>query len=389
MSIPMDKRCAAHLDRSAGGMLRRFSSSMKSSAGASLHRLRISGAAKDLKTSMLVHYHAFMKPLKFVAFFAFALQLAVATHAGATLDIAVIPKGTSHEYWKSVHAGAIKARDELAKKGERVNIIWKGPLREDDRDQQIQVVENFTARRIQGIVLAPLDSTALVAPVETAIRGHVPVIIVDSALNSEMPSSYIATDNYKGGQLGADHLVKCLNGRGNVILLRYQVGSASTEARESGFMDEIKKYPDIRVISSDQYAGATRDSAYQAAQNLLNRYGKDVQGIFAPCEPVTIGVLMALKDVGKAGGVIQLIGFDSGTQSVDGLKSGDVQGLVVQNPLKMGYLGVMKMLDVIHHKRVPRKIDTGVQVATRENMNDPEIKELIYPPYDKYLKEDK
>ena len=114
-----------------------------------------------------------------------------------------------------------------------------------------------------------------------------------------------------------------------------------------------------------------------------------MQGIFAPCEPVTIGVLMALKDIGKAGGTIQLVGFDSGTQSVDGLKSGDVQGLVVQNPLKMGYQGVMSIVDVIHRKKVPKKIDTGVHVATRDNMNDPEIKELIYPPYDKYLKEEK
>jgi ribose transport system substrate-binding protein len=159
--------------------------------------------------------------------------------------------------------------------------------------------------------------------------------------------------------------------------------------REAGFMDEIKKYPDIKVISSDQYAGATRDSAYKAAQNILNRYGKEVQGIFAPCEPVTIGVLMALKDLGKAGGTVQLVGFDSGTQSVDGLKAGDVQGLVVQNPVKMGYLGVMTLVDVIQRKKVPKKIDTGVQVVTRDNMNEPEMKELIYPPIDKYLKDAK
>jgi len=326
-----------------------------------------------------------VNPLRLIALLALALQ----SFGAATLDIAVIPKGTSHEFWKSIHAGAMKAKQELGDKGERVNIIWKGPLREDDRDQQIQVVENFTARRISGIVLAPLDSTALVAPVETAIRARVPVVIIDSSLKSDMPASYIATDNYKGGQLGAAHLAKCINERGNVILLRYQVGSASTEAREKGFMDEIKKYKDIRVISSDQYTGATRDLAYQAAQNLLNRYGKDLQGIFAPCEPVTIGVLMALKDIGKAAGAIQLVGFDAGAQSVVGLKAGDVQGLVVQNPVKMGYLGVMTMVDVIHKKKAPKVIDTGVQVITRDNMNEPANKELLEPPLDKYLKDAK
>ena len=304
--------------------------------------------------------------------------------AAESLDIAVIPKGTSHEFWKSIHAGALKAQQELQEKGQPVKIIWKGPLREDDREQQIQVVENFIAQRIDGMVLAPLDNRALVAPTERAIRAKVPVVIIDSALKSEMPASYISTDNFNGGQLGAAHLAKILNGKGSVILLRYQVGSASTEEREAGFMDEIRKHSGIKVISQDQYAGATRDSAYKAAQNLFNRY-KDVDGIFCPCEPVTIGVLMALKDIGKTGAV-KLMGFDSGTQSVEGLKNGSVQGLVVQNPLKMGYLGVMTMVDHINKKKVARRIDTGVQVVTPENMNQPEMNELIYPPYDKYLK---
>jgi ribose transport system substrate-binding protein len=330
-----------------------------------------------------------MTPLRFFAVAALSLSLAANVFSAATLDIAVIPKGTSHEFWKSIHAGAIKAQQELKENGTRVNVIWKGPLREDDRDQQIQVVENFVARRVNGIVLAPLDSSALIAPVENAMRARVPVVIIDSGLKSDQIVSYISTDNFKGGQLGAQHLAKLLNGRGNVILLRYQVGSASTEEREAGFMEEIKKYKDIKVVSSDQYSGPTRDSAYQAAQNLLNRYGKDVQGIFAPCEPVTIGVLMALKDIGKARGAVQLVGFDSGTQSVDGLRTGDVQGLVVQNPLKMGYLGVMTMVEHIQKKRVSRRVDTGVRVATRDNMNDPEINELIYPPFAKYLGEKK
>ena len=329
--------------------------------------------------------------MKSLATFALAALCFAGTSAaaGRTLTIPVIPKGTSHEFWKSIHAGAIKAQQELAANGQKVNIIWKGPLREDDRTQQIQVVENFIARRVDGIVLAPLDNRALVAPVETAVQARIPVVIIDSALKSRAPVSYIATDNFKGGELGAAHLAKLLNGQGNVILLRYQVGSASTEEREAGFMSEIKKYPGIKVISSDQYAGATRDSAYQAAQNLLNRHGKDVQGVFAPCEPVTVGMLMALRDLGKAGGEVQFVGFDSGTQSVEALKRGDVQGLVVQNPMKMGYLGVMTIVDHLNRKKVPTKVDTGVQVVTRENMDEPEINELLYPPLEKYLKGEK
>src|SRR6266498_1319977 len=157
--------------------------------------------------------------------------------------LAVIPKGTTHEFWKSIHAGAIKAERELNGKGIKTEIIWKGPLKEDDRDQQIQVVENFMSRRVSGIVLAPLDSQALVKPVENAIRAKVPVVIIDSDLKSDEYVSFAATDNYKGGQLAGEHLAGLLGGKGNVILLRYAVGSASTEAREAGFLDVLKKHP--------------------------------------------------------------------------------------------------------------------------------------------------
>ncbi len=302
-------------------------------------------------------------------------------------NIAVIPKGTSHEFWKSIHAGAEKARFELAAQGIKVNINWKGPIREDDRDQQIQVVENFTVRRAQGIVLAPLDSQALVAPVEAAVRAKIPVVIIDSGLKSEKQISYVATDNFKGGQIAAEHLGRILNGQGKVIMLRYQVGSASTEGREAGFLDVMKsKFPKMELLSTDQYSGATRDSAYQAAQNLLNRFDKEVNGIFAPCEPVTIGVMLALKDAGKAGGKVKLVGFDAGSRSVEGLKKGDVQGLVVQNPMRMGYLGVMTVIDYLNGKKIEKVVDTGVQLVTADNMEKPEIKELLYPPLEKYLK---
>src|ERR1043165_4475453 len=120
--------------------------------------------------------------------------------------IAVIPKGTTHEFWKSINAGAFKARDELAAQGTKVEVIWKGPLREDDRDQQIQTVENFTSRRVSGIVLAPLDSRALVRPVASAGQAKIPVVIIDSDLSSDSYVSFVATDNYKGGVMAAEEM---------------------------------------------------------------------------------------------------------------------------------------------------------------------------------------
>ena len=314
-------------------------------------------------------------------------SVAAVSAAEKTYTIAVIPKGTTHEFWKSIHAGAVKAEQELAAKGTKVKLFWKGPLREDDRDQQIQVVENFASRKVDGIVLAPLDSRALVAPVASALQAGVPTVVIDSDLQSDKQVSFVATDNFKGGQMAGEFLAKQLSGKGSIILLRYQVGSASTEAREAGFLDAVKKVPGLKLISSDQHAGATREMAYQASQNLLNRYGKGVDGIFCPNETATIAMTKALRDIGRAGGKVKLVGFDSGTQSVLDLKNGDVQALVVQDPLKMGYLGVMTVVEHIQGKKVAKRIDTGVSMVTQQNMDQPDMAALLAPPIAKYLKE--
>src|SRR5579883_345207 len=312
--------------------------------------------------------------------------LLAAPSAEPPYTIAVIPKGTTHEFWKSVNAGAVKAQRELTSQGTKVDVIWKGPLREDDRDQQIQVVENFMTRRVSAIVLAPLDYQALVRPVHNSVRAKVPVVVMDSDLKSDEYVSFVATDNYKGGQLAGDEMGKLLGGKGNVVLLRYAVGSASTEAREAGFLDVLKtKYPEIKLISSDQHAGATRELAYQVSQNLLNRFGREVNGIFCPCEPPTIAMTKALRDLGLAGGKVKMVGFDAGSQSVLDMKNGDVQALVVQNPMLMGYLGVVTAVKHLKGEKVEKRIDTGVVLVTPENMNEPQIKELLYPPLNQYL----
>jgi ribose transport system substrate-binding protein len=303
------------------------------------------------------------------------------------LRIAVVPKGTTHEFWRSIEAGARKAEAELNAAGTPVEVIWQGPLREDDRDQQIQVVENFTSRRVDGIVLAPLDSRALVRPAETAVEAGIPVVVIDSGLQSDKRVSYVSTDNFKGGQLAGEHLARLLDGNGKVILLRYQVGSASTEEREAGFLDALNAHPGIEVISQDQYSGPTRETGYQASQNLLNRFAGEADGVFCPCEPPTIAMAKALRDIGKAGGEIKMVGFDSGSQSVRDLENGDVQGLVVQDPVKMGFLGVMTMVQHLRGEPVEAVIDTGVQLVTPDNMGEPTIQELLHPPLEKYLKQ--
>jgi ribose transport system substrate-binding protein len=311
---------------------------------------------------------------------------AAALSAAEPLNIAVIPKGTTHEFWKSINAGAVKAQRELAAQGIAVNVIWKGPLKEDDREQQVQVVENFVGRHVDGIVLAPLDNKALVAPVETAVRGRIPVVIIDSGLASAAQSSFVATDNREGGRIAARNLGRLLGGKGNAILLRYAVGSNSTEEREEGFLEVMRKdFPGVRLLSTDQYAGATRDTAKRAAENLLSRYGAQVNGVFASNESSAGGMLLALRDAGLAGKV-KFVAFDSGETLNAGLKAGDIDGLVVQNPLNMGYLGVKTVVAAIRGEKIAARIDTGVGFVTRENFDDPAMADIVHPPLDKYLK---
>jgi ribose transport system substrate-binding protein len=302
------------------------------------------------------------------------------------LSVAVIPKGTTHEFWKSIHAGSMKAAQEYASQGTQIDVIWKGPLREDDREQQVQVVEGFVSQGVNGIVLAPLDNRALVRPVEEAQKAGVSTVIIDSALESNNITSFVATDNRKGGTLAADRMGELLSGKGKVLVLRYQEGSASTQDREDGFIQRLKeKYPAIELISSDQYAGATRDTAKRASENLLNRFGNELQGIFTPNESSTAGMLLALQDIGKAGKVT-FIGFDASDSFVEAMRAKQLNGIVVQDPFKMGYLGVKTMVDHLQGKPVEKRVDTGVTIITPENLDSAEAKTLLHPPIDQYLK---
>ena len=295
------------------------------------------------------------------------------------LSIAVIPKGTTHEFWKSIHAGALKAQEETG-----VEVIWKGPLKEDDREEQLQIVETFIASKIDAIVLAPLDNRSLVLPVREAKMQNIPTIIIDSDIEGDAHVSFVATDNYKGGVLGAERIAELMGGKGKLLVLRYQEGSASTTNREAGFLDTIKsKYPDIEIISDNQYAGATTETAYRASENLLNRFS-DIDAIFTPNESSTFGCLRALQDRGLTDKII-FVGFDSSQKLVEALEKGEIKGLVLQNPFKMGYLGVKLAAAYLRGEKIEPLVDTGVSLATPENMNDPDIEQLLSPDLSKYL----
>ena len=282
----------------------------------------------------------------------------------SNIRIAVIPKGTTHEFWKSVEAGAKKAGDEL-----NVQIIWKGPLKEDEKNQQIALVEQFVSDGVSGICLAPLDDTALLAPVKSAANKKIPVVIYDSALKGEVGKdfvSFVATNNKLGGRMAGEELARILGDNKKVVLLRYKEGSASTMEREAGFLEAIAKDPQIKVIEQNRFAGATMGEAQTAAMNMIDKL-REAGGIFCPNESSTMGMLLALQQNGLAKKVV-FIGFDASPPLLEAVRNGEIQGLIAQDPTGMGYKAVQTLVQHLKGEKVSAYIDTGCKLITKSSL---------------------
>jgi ribose transport system substrate-binding protein len=302
-----------------------------------------------------------------------AVMMGCEQRKSSSLRIAVIPKGSTHEFWKSVHTGAERAATELG-----IELDWKGPMKENDRAQQIDLVEQFITDNVSAIALAPLDDAALVKPVQEAGAKKIPVVIFDSALQGEVGKdfvSFVATDNQQGGRLGGQTMVKLLGGHGKVVLLRYSEGSASTMAREAGFLEVMDATPGITVISKNRYAGVTSDEAYKNSTNMIDLL-KTADGIFCPNESSTAGMMLTLRDAGL-NGKVKVVGFDTSQTLIDYLRKGDVDALVAQNPVKMGYETVKAATAAVRGQSVSPRIDTGVRTITKADLDNPEVKALL------------
>ena len=296
------------------------------------------------------------------------------TTQSSMLTIAVIPKGTSHAYWKSVEAGADQAGKDLG-----VNIIYKGPVQEDDRAGQITLVNQFISDNVNGIVLAPLDDTALLPPVQSATEKKIPVIIIDSALKGDVGKDfvcYVGTNNKLAGKMGGDELAKVLGNQGKYLLLRYVEGSASTTDREQGFLDAMAQGPALKpVMDNFLYGGASVSEAQKTSMNLLDKI-QAADGIFCPNESSTLGMLNVLEQ-NNLTGKKHFVGFDATPPLVEALKKGEVDALVSQDPTKMGYEGVKACVGAIRGEAQQPNIDSGVQLITPDNLNSPPIQKLL------------
>lgn len=291
---------------------------------------------------------------------------------GEPKRVVVIPKGTSAQFWQAVNAGAQAA---AGKSG--LEATFKGPLEESDRAAQKQLMQQFVSEGVAGIALAPLDQKALVPEVKRATQKGIPVVIFDSALDAEVGkdfATFIATDNRKGGEIAGAEMARLLGNQGKVVLLRFQVGSASTTAREEGFL-EVVRGKGIEVLVDNRYAGASTGEAKTSALNLADEL-KQADGVFCPCEPVTKGMMLALDQLDLTG-KLKFVGFDCTAPLRKGLEDGKIHALVVQDPHRMGQLAVESLKALIDGGKVEPFVDTGCVLATKANMNEPEVAPLL------------
>ena len=295
------------------------------------------------------------------------------------LVIGVVPKGQAHIFWQTVHAGAVAAGREAG-----AEIRWNGPSVETEFARQVQIVESMINGRVDAIVLAPTDRVALVSVVERAAREKIPVTIFDSAIDTENYSSFVATNNYGAGQMAARRLGEILGGRGNVAMLMNMPGSASTLEREKGFEEALgKEFPGIRIVAR-QFGMSDRAKSLGVAEDLLTAH-PELNGLFASNEPGSVGGAQALKSR-KLTERIKLVGFDSSPTLVDDLKAGAIDSLVVQDPFQIGYTAVKTVVAKLRGETPERKIDTPARLITAGELEKPEVRQLLNPDLDRYLK---
>lgn len=302
-----------------------------------------------------------------------------ACHSPQRKTIAVVPKSTSHLFWVSVQAGAMAAGQDF-----KVDVLWNGPPSETDYARQVQIVDSMIARQVDGLAVAAQDRTTLNASLDRAAAAHIPVTVFDSGVDSTNYLTYLATNNYQGGQMAARKLAALVGGRGKIAMIQHAPGSKSTMDREAGFEDVMRKeFPGIQ-IAARQYSMSERSKAMGAVENFLTAQ-PDLAGLFASAEPGSVGGALALQSRGMAGKV-KFVAFDASEDLVQDLRDGAIDALVAQDPFRMGYQAVKTLVDKLHGIDPPKVIDLSARVVTKSDLDKPEIKTLLFPDVKKYLR---
>ncbi|MGH3321102.1 MAG: ABC transporter substrate-binding protein [Streptosporangiaceae bacterium] len=298
------------------------------------------------------------------------------------LELAVVPKAVGFDYWTTVKKGAMCAADKLGKKGgnknSTVKVDWTGVSAETDVSGQVDLLQNFITKQVDGMVFAATDSTALQGVVQHAKGAGIPVVEIDSGTKSR-PSDVplYATNNEASAVKAAGLLADALGpGKHKVAMIEFQPGAQTNTERARGFKKGLKKHPNLKLVA-DRPSHSDVNKARQVTENILTA-NPDIDGIFAANEPSVIGASSAVKEAGKLDKV-KIVGWDAAPDEIKALKSGEIYALVVQNPFKMGYVGVKNIVAKIRKGKSLQSMDTGVTFVTKKNMGTPDVQSVLHP----------
>lgn len=281
-------------------------------------------------------------------------------------------------FWVSVHAGAAAAGQKFG-----VQVLWNGPAQETEFDRQMQIVDSMLAQHVDGLAVAAAERKALNRSLDRARDLGIPVTVFDSGVDSENYLTFVATNNYEAGQMGARELARLIGGQGKVAMVMNTPGSASTMDRERAFNDVIKaEFPKIEIVAR-QFSMSDRSKGVAAAENILTAH-PDLDGMFASSEPSSMGVALALKSRGLAGKV-KFVAFDASDTIIEDLKGGAIDAVVVQDPFRMGFEAVKTLVDKLNGITPAKRIDLPARVIHKSDLEKPDVHDLLYPDVKKYL----
>jgi ribose transport system substrate-binding protein len=285
--------------------------------------------------------------------------------------IPIISKGFQHQFWQAVKQGAEKAAKEY-----NVEITFEGPETESQVDKQIEMLQAALDKKPNAIALAALDSKAALPLLQKAKENHIPVIAFDSGVDSDIPLATAATDNKKAAALAADKMAELIGKQGEIALVVHDQTSRTGVDRRDGFVEEIKsKYPDIKIVDI-QYGGGDQLKSTDLAKTIIQAH-PNLKGIFGANEGSAIGAINAVTELNKVGKIV-VIGFDSGKQQIDAIKSGVEAGAITQNPIGIGYETVKAAVKAIKGEKLEKNIDTGFYWYDKSNIDSDQIKSVLY-----------
>jgi len=293
------------------------------------------------------------------------------TPADGEVYVAVISKGFQHQFWQAVEAGTEKAAEEFG-----VTVTFEGPETEAMVDKQVEMVQTALDKNPSALCLAALDTQALVPMLERAQEAGIPVVGFDSGVDSDIPIATAATDNLAAAALAADKMAEFIGGEGQVAVIVHDQTSRTGIDRRDGFVNQMEaEYPNIEIVDI-QYGGGDQLKSTDLAKAIIQAH-PDLKGFFGANEGSIIGVMNAVSEMGKEGEIV-IIGYDSGKQQTDAIRSGVVAGSITQDPIGIGYKCVEAAVKALNGEDVPTLIDTGFHWYDADNIDSDTIKPLLY-----------